>query len=28
LAPYPCPGVRDHASRAGHGAVRIKFVRS
>jgi len=28
LAPYPCPGVRDHATRGGHGAVRIKFVRS
>jgi len=28
LAPYPCPGVRDHATRGGNGAVRIKFVRS
>lgn len=24
--PNPCPGVRDHAIRGGHGGVRIKFV--
>lgn len=26
--PHPCPGVRDHAWRGGHGAVRIKFIES
>jgi hypothetical protein len=25
-APHPCPGVRDHASRGGLGAVRIKYI--
>ena len=25
-APHPCPGVRDHASRGGMGAVRIKYI--
>jgi len=24
----PCPQVRDHASRGGHGGVRIKFIRN
>jgi len=24
--PNPCPGVRDHAIRGGHGGVRIRFV--
>lgn len=26
--PHPCPGVRDHAWRGGHGAIRIKFIKS
>jgi hypothetical protein len=26
--PQPCPGVRDHATRGGMGAIRIKFVES
>jgi len=25
--PHPCPGVRDHAWRGGHGALRIKFIK-
>ena len=24
--PHPCPGVRDHASKGGNGAIRIKFI--
>jgi hypothetical protein len=24
--PHPCPGVRDHASRGGNGAIRIKWI--
>ena len=27
MGPFPCPGVRDHATRGGHGTVRIKFIR-
>lgn len=26
--PQPCPGVRDHATRGGMGAIRIKYVES
>jgi len=26
--PQPCPGVRDHATRGGMGALRIKFIES
>lgn len=26
--PQPCGGVRDHATRGGHGAIRIKFIES
>jgi len=26
IGPTPCPGVRSHAYRGGHGAVRIKYV--
>jgi hypothetical protein len=26
--PQPCPGVRDHATRGGMGAIRIKFIES
>jgi len=25
--PHPCPDVRDHAWRGGHGALRIKFIK-
>jgi len=25
--PHPCPGVRDHAWRGGHGSLRIKFIK-
>lgn len=28
LPPLPCPNVRDHAYRGGHGLVKIKFVSS
>jgi len=26
--PQPCPGVRDHATRGGMGAIRVKFIES
>jgi hypothetical protein len=26
--PTPCPGVRDHAVRGGHGGIRIRFIES
>jgi hypothetical protein len=26
MAPHPCPDVRDHGRRGGHGAIRIRFI--
>jgi hypothetical protein len=26
MAPNPCPEVRDHGRRGGHGAIRIRFI--
>lgn len=28
VPPTPCPGVRDHAGRGGHGGIRIRFIES
>jgi hypothetical protein len=26
--PFPCPDVRDHAGRGGHGGIRIRFIQT